>query len=90
MLDGEVIGRLDADKIDEIVEEIRDDGDHYIPRDFRALALGAEKVAKAVAHEVSERGLDAKIVRNGSRGLYWLERWSRSKRPLAAASPTVR
>ena len=45
----------------------------YIPRDSGALALGAEKVAKAVAHEVSERGLDAKIVRNGSRGLYWLE-----------------
>jgi formate dehydrogenase iron-sulfur subunit len=45
----------------------------YIPRDSGALALGAEKVAKAVETEISERGLDAKIVRNGSRGLYWLE-----------------
>jgi formate dehydrogenase iron-sulfur subunit len=45
----------------------------YIPRDSGALALGAEKVAKAVAQEIETRGLDAKIVRNGSRGLYWLE-----------------
>jgi formate dehydrogenase iron-sulfur subunit len=45
----------------------------YIPGDSGALALGAEKVAKAVAHEIEARGLDAKIVRNGSRGLYWLE-----------------
>ena len=45
----------------------------YIPRDSGALALGAEKVAKAIEAEISERGLDAKIVRNGSRGLYWLE-----------------
>ena len=45
----------------------------YIPCDSGALALGAEKVAKAVEKEISARGLDAKIVRNGSRGLYWLE-----------------
>lgn len=45
----------------------------YIPRDAGALALGAEKVAKAIAAEVAARGIDAKIVRNGSRGLYWLE-----------------
>jgi len=45
----------------------------YIPRDSGALALGADKVAKAVAQEIETRGLDAKIVRNGSRGLYWLE-----------------
>jgi len=45
----------------------------YIPRDSGALALGAEKVAKAVEAEIAARGLDAKVVRNGSRGLYWLE-----------------
>ncbi|TKT74269.1 NADH-quinone oxidoreductase subunit NuoF [Aquamicrobium sp. LC103] len=45
----------------------------YIPRDSGALALGAEKVAKAVAREIEARGLEASIVRNGSRGLYWLE-----------------
>ncbi|MBD0413311.1 formate dehydrogenase beta subunit [Oryzicola mucosus] len=45
----------------------------YIPGDSGALALGAEKVARAVAGEIQGRGLDARIVRNGSRGLYWLE-----------------
>ncbi len=45
----------------------------YIPRDSSALAMGAEKVAAAVASEVKNRGLDVEIVRNGSRGLYWLE-----------------
>jgi formate dehydrogenase iron-sulfur subunit len=45
----------------------------YIPRDSGALALGAEKVAQAVEKEIAARGIDAKIVRNGSRGLYWLE-----------------
>ncbi len=40
----------------------------YIPCDSGALALGAEKVAKAIEREIAARGLDAKIVRNGSRG----------------------
>lgn len=45
----------------------------YIPRDSSALAVGAEKVAVAVAAEAKSRGLDVEIIRNGSRGLYWLE-----------------
>jgi formate dehydrogenase iron-sulfur subunit len=45
----------------------------YIPRDSGSLALGAEKVAKAIEQEIAIRAVDAKIVRNGSRGLYWLE-----------------
>ncbi|TPN89662.1 NADH-quinone oxidoreductase subunit NuoF [Mesorhizobium sp. CU2] len=45
----------------------------YIPGDSGAIALGAEKVAKAIAKELAERGIEAKIVRNGSRGAYFLE-----------------
>ncbi|MBP2562827.1 formate dehydrogenase iron-sulfur subunit [Neorhizobium galegae] len=45
----------------------------FVPRDAAALALGAEKVAEAIAQEIAIRGLDAKIVRNGSRGMFWLE-----------------
>ncbi|MCX7306190.1 MAG: NADH-quinone oxidoreductase subunit NuoF [Hyphomicrobiales bacterium] len=45
----------------------------YIPCDSGALALGAGKVATAVSQEIAARGLDAKIVRNGSRGAYFLE-----------------
>jgi formate dehydrogenase iron-sulfur subunit len=45
----------------------------YIPGDSGALALGGDKVASAVQAEIAARGLDATVVRNGSRGLYWLE-----------------
>ncbi len=45
----------------------------YIPRDAAALALGAEKVATAMAEAIAARGLDATIIRNGSRGMHWLE-----------------
>ncbi|HKB84174.1 MAG TPA: NADH-ubiquinone oxidoreductase-F iron-sulfur binding region domain-containing protein [Burkholderiales bacterium] len=45
----------------------------YIPRDSSALSLGAESVASAVAVEAARRRADITIVRNGSRGLYWLE-----------------
>ncbi|TPL48372.1 NADH-quinone oxidoreductase subunit NuoF [Mesorhizobium sp. B2-4-6] len=45
----------------------------YVPADSGALALGAEKVAKAIEKELKERGIEAKIVRNGSRGAYFLE-----------------
>ena len=45
----------------------------YVPFDSCALSLGAEKTAKAIAGEAQARGLDIKLVRNGSRGLYWLE-----------------
>ncbi|OAP39113.1 formate dehydrogenase [Sinorhizobium glycinis] len=45
----------------------------YIPRDAAAIALGAEKVATAMAEAIAARGLDATIVRNGSRGMHWLE-----------------
>ncbi len=41
----------------------------YVPRDAASLALGADKVAKALA----AKGHDIRIVRNGSRGLFWLE-----------------
>ena len=45
----------------------------YVPRDASALSLGAEDVAKFIAAEALARNLDVRIVRNGSRGLYWLE-----------------
>jgi formate dehydrogenase iron-sulfur subunit len=45
----------------------------FIPRDSAALAVGADKVARAFAAEIAARQLDARIVRNGSRGMLWLE-----------------
>ncbi len=45
----------------------------YVPADSGALSLGSEAVARAIAAEAARRGTDLRIVRNGSRGLYWLE-----------------
>jgi formate dehydrogenase iron-sulfur subunit len=45
----------------------------YVPRDTTALALGAERVANAIAYEAARRGAEVRIARNGSRGLSWLE-----------------
>jgi len=45
----------------------------FIPRDSAALAVGAERVVKAFETEIAARTLDVEIVRNGSRGLHWLE-----------------
>lgn len=41
----------------------------FIPRDTTAVALGADRVAAAVQQQVR----DIELVRNGSRGLFWLE-----------------
>ena len=45
----------------------------FVPRDATALALGAETVARAIADTARTRGIDIDIVRNGSRGMFWLE-----------------
>src|SRR5665213_2966637 len=60
----------------------------YVPCDSSALSLGANAVAEAIIREAarrhvnSEKGADSKrhaetnsikLIRNGSRGLYWLE-----------------
>ncbi|MGD8341673.1 MAG: NADH-ubiquinone oxidoreductase-F iron-sulfur binding region domain-containing protein [Gammaproteobacteria bacterium] len=45
----------------------------YVPSDTTARSLGADAVADAIRAEAEQRGLTIDIVRNGSRGLYWLE-----------------
>ena len=45
----------------------------YVPRDSSALSLGANQVANAITTEAARRGLAIELVRNGSRGLFWLE-----------------
>ena len=45
----------------------------FVPRDATALALGAETVARAIADTAQARGIDIDLVRNGSRGMFWLE-----------------
>jgi formate dehydrogenase iron-sulfur subunit len=45
----------------------------YIPLDSAAVALGADAVAAAVVAEAGRRGVAVEVVRNGSRGMVWLE-----------------
>jgi len=45
----------------------------YVPRDSSALSVGADEVAQAIASTAATRGNDIRLVRNGSRGLFWLE-----------------
>jgi formate dehydrogenase iron-sulfur subunit len=45
----------------------------FVPCDAGALAVGADEVAHAFHKEAIGRGIELDVVRNGSRGLYWLE-----------------
>ncbi len=45
----------------------------YLPLDAAAKALGAEDVAAAILAEAEQRGIVVELVRNGSRGMVWLE-----------------
>ncbi|MDF0602692.1 NADH-quinone oxidoreductase subunit NuoF [Psychromarinibacter sp. C21-152] len=45
----------------------------YLPRDSAAKALGADEVAAALAREAETRGIELNLIRNGSRGMVWLE-----------------
>lgn len=45
----------------------------FVPRDSAARSIGADEVAAAIEAGLLDRGIDAEIVRNGSRGMLWLE-----------------
>jgi len=46
----------------------------YVPGDAGATSVGADETARAIAQEAARRGAPAvELIRNGSRGAYWLE-----------------
>ena len=45
----------------------------FVPLDAAAKALGSDEVAAAVVAEAARRGVEITLVRNGSRGMVWLE-----------------
>jgi len=45
----------------------------FVSRDSSARSVGADEVAAALAAEAARRGVGIELVRNGSRGLFWLE-----------------
>src|SRR5262249_51241465 len=45
----------------------------FVPCDAAALCVGADEVAQTLQATAAKRGLEIEIVRNGSRGMCWLE-----------------
>jgi formate dehydrogenase iron-sulfur subunit len=45
----------------------------FVPGDTTACALGADQVAASIVAEANDRGTAVDLVRNGSRGAFWLE-----------------
>src|SRR5580692_9195906 len=45
----------------------------YVPGDAAALSVGSDSVARAIAEHIASHRMDASLIRNGSRGMFWLE-----------------
>ena len=45
----------------------------FVPRDAAALSVGADEVAAAILSEATARSLEVTVIRNGSRGMLWME-----------------
>ena len=45
----------------------------YVPRDSSARSVGADEVAAAIERQAARSGAAVEVVRNGSRGMMWLE-----------------
>ena len=45
----------------------------HVPCDSSAIALGANQVAQAISAQAQLHGLPIQLIRNGSRGMFWLE-----------------
>jgi len=45
----------------------------YLPLDSAAVALEADEIAEAIRTHARAKGVDLTLVRNGSRGMVWLE-----------------
>ena len=45
----------------------------FVPRDTTACSLGADEVARRLEQYFDQKEMQIEIIRNGSRGLYWLE-----------------
>ena len=45
----------------------------YVPMDSAAVAVGANAVAQAITEQAAARGMNVCVVRNSTRGLFWLE-----------------
>jgi formate dehydrogenase iron-sulfur subunit len=47
--------------------------DIFVPQDMASVAVGANQVAEAILAEARRRNITVRVIRNGSRGMFWLE-----------------
>ena len=78
MVDGRLVGRVDEARFDALVARperaLMAETTVFVPRDAAARSVGADEVAIEIARVAAERSRgDVRIVRNGSRGLLYLE-----------------
>ena len=88
MIDGRVWGRVDAARFERhwhrhsrrsVAATARQEMTMskrtrlFVPRETAALSLGADDVATAIESMATELGVEIELVRNGSRGMSWLE-----------------
>jgi formate dehydrogenase iron-sulfur subunit len=45
----------------------------FVPRDAAARSMGADQTARAIVEEAGRRAITVEVIRNGSRGMLWLE-----------------
>jgi formate dehydrogenase iron-sulfur subunit len=45
----------------------------FVPRDAAAIAVGAHRIAHEISRAAAAAGIEIDIIRNGSRGMLWLE-----------------
>ena len=45
----------------------------YVPCDSSSISLGADRIATTIINEAKKRNIAIQLIRNGSRGLFWLE-----------------
>ncbi len=56
------------------IASVADDGVKvFVPCDTTARSVGADAVATEIRAAAADRGVSVELIRNGSRGLYWLE-----------------
>ena len=84
MVDGRIHGRVDADRFDALLAAEHtvvetpapaeaDAVTVFVPGDASARSVGADEVAAAIDAHAQATGTHVTLVRNGSRGLLWLE-----------------
>jgi len=61
----------------------------FVPIDAAALSVGAGRVARAIVEEAAERGIALDLVRNGTRGMLWLEPLVVVETPCPACSMRI-